>query len=197
VTTLRPPLRRDTQQTRDRLLDVTGELLTELGPTFGLPELARRGDVATATVYRHFETIHDAFDEFYLRLIDDLVRQLSEVPAHKDARRQFATVCRKWVDRAAEWGPAAVHIRSWQGFLRRAHEGDGPTSTILATLAPVVSALIEQGVLPAQDLDYAVLIWITLFDERVIIDLRTSKAWSNRRLAETLGASVLAALGSA
>jgi AcrR family transcriptional regulator len=189
-------LRRDTQQTRDRLLDVAGELLTEFGPTFGLPELARRGGVATATVYRHFETIHDAFDEFYLRLIDDLVRQLSGVPAHKDARRQFATVCREWVEQAAQWGPAAVHIRSWQGFLQRAHQGDGPTSAIYATLEPVVSALIDQGVLPSQDLDYAVLVWITLFDERVIIDLRTSKPWSNRQLADALGRSVLAALGS-
>jgi hypothetical protein len=76
------------------------------------------------------------------------------------------------------------------------HDHDVPTSALYSALAPILAALIEGGVLPEQDIEYAVLVWITLFDERVIVDLRTAKGWSSRHIARQLGATVLSALGA-
>jgi hypothetical protein len=71
--------------------------------------------------------------------------------------------------------------------------GDPPTSALHAALAPVVDELVADGVIPKQDTDYAVLLWITLFDERVIVDLGTGLGWPPGRIAGALSASLLAA----
>ncbi len=191
----RPRLRRDTQETRDRLLDEVGVLLAAQGPTFSLPDLARRAGVATATVYRHFEAVHDAHHEYYVRLVDGLVASLEAVSTRLKGRARFEAVCRTWVALAADWGLAATHIRSYEGFLVRVRRGDPPTSTLYRSLEPVLRELIESGDLPKQDLDYAVLVWITAFDERVVVDLATALGWSARRIARRLATTVIQALG--
>jgi AcrR family transcriptional regulator len=191
----RSALRRDTRQTRDRLLDATGELLAECGPAFGLPELARRGEVATATAYRHFETVHDAHQQFLLRTVDQLGAALGSVGHSRTARGQFDGACKKWAEQALGWGPACVHIRNWRGFLQRVEDRDPAVCALYAALEPIVAALIEDEVIPGQDADYAILVWITLFDERVIVDLNESKGWPGARIARRLGSTVLQALG--
>jgi len=189
-------LRRDTQETRDRLLDAVGELLGEQGPVFALPELARRSGVATATVYRHFSTVHDAFEQFYYRLIDELVEHLATVPMRSSARRNFDVASRRWVEVVAGWGQAATRIRSHEGFLERVRREDPPTSALFTALRPFVEGLVEAGDMPRVDVEYAVLVWVTLFDERVIVDLSARKAWTSNRIANQLGASVVAALAA-
>jgi AcrR family transcriptional regulator len=191
----RSTLRRDTRQTRDRLLDATGELLAEAGPTFGLPELARRGEVATATAYRHFETVHDAHHQYLLRTVDQLATALSLVGRSRTARGRFDGACKKWAEQALSWGPAIVHIRNWRGFLQRLQDHDPAVTALYAALEPIVAALVEDELIPGQDIDYAVLVWITLFDERVIVDLSEAKGWAAGRIARRLGATVLHALG--
>jgi AcrR family transcriptional regulator len=191
----RPQLRRDTQETRDRLLDEVGVLLAEQGPTFTMPDLARRAGVATATVYRHFDAVHDAHHEFYVRLINELVASLAAVSTRLKGRARFDAVCRTWVSLAADWGLAATHIRSYEGFLVRVRRGDPPTSTLYRALEPVLQELIDIDELPDQEIEYAVLVWITVFDERVIIDLATALGWSTRRIARRLATTVIQALG--
>ena len=191
----RSALRRDTRQTRDRLLDAVGELLAESGPTFGLPEVGRRGEVATATAYRHFETVHDAYHQYLLRTVDQLTAALSSVARSRTARGQFDGACRKWAEQALDWGPAIVHIRNWRGFLQRLHDHDPAIIALYAALEPIVLALVKDKVVPGQDIEYAILIWITMFDERVILDLGEAKGWPSRRIAKQLGSSVLHALG--
>lgn len=190
-----PTLRRDTRQTRNRLLDAVGELLAESGPTFGLSELARRGDVSTATAYRHFETVHDACYQYLLRTVGQLAAALGSVARSRTARGRFDGACRKWAEQALSWGPAIVHIRNWRGFLHRLHDQDAAIMAIFAALEPIILALTEEGVLPEQDTEFAVLVWITLFDERVILDLGESKGWSGGRIARQLGSTVVRALG--
>ena len=191
----RPALRRDTRQTRDRLLDAVGELLAESGPTFGLPEVARRGGVATATAYRHFETVHDAYHQYLLRTVDQLAAALGSVTRSRTARGRFDWACTKWAEQALNWGQAIVHIRNWRGFLQRLHDQDPAIAAIYAALEPIVLALIREDILPEQDVEYAILVWITLFDERVILDLGESKGWQSGRIAKQLGSTVLLALG--
>jgi len=183
-------LRRDTARTRDRLLDAAGELLAERGTGFSLPDLARASGVATATVYRHFEDVRDVHGAFYHRLIDGLVAELNAIDSRGAER--FAAIGERWVDLAIHWGRAATRIRSSEGFLQRVADGDPQTSALYAALAPVVEELVHDGTVPEQDLDYAVLLWITVFDERVIVDL-AGLDWPPRRISTTLSASLLAA----
>ncbi|MEW5810523.1 TetR/AcrR family transcriptional regulator [Mycolicibacterium canariasense] len=183
-------LRRDTARTRDRLLDAAGELLAERGVDFSLPDLARASGVATATVYRHFDDVGDVHREFYYRLVDELVAELNAVPDHGIQR--FEKLGQRWVDLAIQWGRAATRIRSSDGFLERVRKQDPPTSALYAALAPVVEELVEEGAIPEQDVDYATLLWITVFDERVIVDLAELN-WPPRRIARTLSASLNAA----
>jgi AcrR family transcriptional regulator len=192
----KPALRRDTRQTRDRLLTAVGELLAESGPTFGLPELARRAEVATATAYRHFETVHDAYHQYLLRTVDQLAAALGSVTRSRTARGRFDGACQEWAVQALGWGPSIVHIRNWRGFLQRLHDHDPAIIALYAALEPIVLALVKDKVLPEQDTEYAILIWITLFDERVILDLGEAKGWPSGRIARQLGSSVLAALGA-
>lgn len=184
-------LRRDTARTRHRLLDSAGELLAERGVGFSLPDLARASGVATATVYRHFDDVREVHREFYYRLMDELVDELTAIPGRGTQR--FDKIGECWVDMAIHWGRAATRIRSSDGFLERVGAGDPPTSALFAALAPVVEELVEDGAIPGQDLDYAVLLWITIFDERVIVDL-AGRGWSPRQTSGTLSASLLAAL---
>jgi AcrR family transcriptional regulator len=188
-------IRRDSAETRDRLLDTAALLLGERGTAFTLPDLARAAGISSATVYRHFADVQEVHREFYYRLIDELVDDLGRVSARARGRRRFDAICDRWAACAALWGRAATHIRSADGFLARVHHADPPTSALFGILAPAIEEIIEDGTIPAQDTDYAVLIWITIFDERVIVDLAETLHWPTKRIARTLLASVLGALG--
>ena len=187
--------RRDTARTRDRLLDAAGDLLAERGRGFPLPELARASGVATATVYRHFADVRDVHTAFYERLLGGLVTELAEL---RDADpssgvERVERMGEVWVQRVIRWGRAATRIRSADGFLARVHDDDPLIGGMHDVLAPVVTSLIERGEIPHQDVDYAVLIWITVLDERVVVDLAGTLGWTAHRIARSLTASVLGA----
>ncbi|CAN5239928.1 TetR family transcriptional regulator [soil metagenome] len=189
-------LRADTQRTRDRLLDVLGELLEKQGLDVSLPDLAREAGVATATVYRHFDDVHELRQEFYRRVVDTLLAEVATLNASYQGRELFDRACESGVRVASTWARAATFIRSAEGYLERVHEGDVFVGRIDGVLRPILAQLIDDGVIPDQDLDYAVLIWITLFDERVLVDLESTLGWSLERVARTLSVTVLAALGA-
>lgn len=190
------PTRRDSAEMRDRLLDAAGLLLAERGPAFTLPDLARAAGVASATVYRHFADVHDVHQEFFFRLTDRLVTDLGRISARANGRRRFEAICDRWAATAMLWGRAAANIRSGEGFLARVRRGDPPPSALYDVLSPTVDELVAEGIIPAQDTDYAVLLWITIFDERVIVDLSGTLGWPTRRIGRSLAASVLGALGA-
>ncbi|MFF1257558.1 TetR/AcrR family transcriptional regulator [Streptomyces sp. NPDC058321] len=190
-----PRLRRDTARTRDKLIAAAATLLAEQGPAFSLPDLARVAGISTATVYRHFNDVHEVFRAFQQRLADELVVEFSAVPATVRGRGRFEEVCRRWTKLAAGWGRAVIHIRNPIGFLTQVHLGEPVTSALYDVLAPVVSELVEDGVCPGTDLDYAVLVWVTLFDERAITDL-LDLGWSVDQVSARLSDSALRALGA-
>ncbi|GLY20214.1 TetR/AcrR family transcriptional regulator [Kineosporia rhizophila] len=186
-------LRADTLRTRQKLLDAAGSLLRERGLAFTLPDLARHSGVSTATTYRHFEDVHAVYDAFYRRTQNDLLTRL-RTAGHPDPLRSFQIMCHEWVLSATTWGRAATHIRSARGYLERIRDGDDPPLTELdTTLTAVVRRLVLSGQIPDVDLRYSVLIWITTFDERVVVDLTETLHWGPEKIAETLGRSVLAA----
>jgi AcrR family transcriptional regulator len=191
----RKKLRADTLRTRRHLLDVMGRLLEERGLDISLPDLAKEAGVATATVYRHFDDVHELRDEFYRYTVYDLIGQLEEVLETSRGRAAFDRICSAWVATAAHWARAATFIRSAEGYLERVRRGDDFVTRLHRLLTNVISQLIEDGDLPPRDVDYAALMWITLFDERVLVDLEASLGWTWERISQHLSATLLAALG--
>lgn len=190
-----PKLRADAQRTRQKLLDAMGRLLVTQGLDVSLPDLAREAGVATATVYRHFDDVAELREEFYRRIVDSILAAVTMKSEHYQGLELFEQVCLSWVESLSSWARAATFIRSAEGYLERVKQGDLLVSRLDAVLRPVIADLIRMGVIPEQDVDYAVLIWVTLFDERVFVDLEASLGWDVGKRARTLSSTVLAALG--
>ncbi|MFC5502607.1 TetR/AcrR family transcriptional regulator [Lysinimonas soli] len=171
-----------------------GDLLERQGLDFTLPDLARESGVATATVYRHFDDMHELRAEFYNQIVDDLLDAFRETSRGFRGIELFRRIGEAWLSTSRRWVKAATFIRSAEGFLQRVNAGDPLSAGLHEVLAPVIQDLIDDGVIPPQDLRYAVLIWTTLFDERIIVDLRTTLEWSEETVAGQLGETVLAAL---
>lgn len=188
-------LRSDTQRTRDRMLDVMGRLLEEKGLDFSFPELARESGVATATVYRHFDDLADLRQEFYNRFVGTIIRGLSDLPGQLHGRELLHATCETWVGIVLPYARAATLIRSAEGYLERVNAGDSFVLHLHRdVLIPILDQLVGSGVIPDQDRDRAALIWITLFDERVLVDLATSFGWDAPEVAASLETALLGAL---
>ena len=54
--TTKPPLRKDAQRNRDRIIAATRAAFQERGLDVGVDEIARRAGVGMGTLYRHFPT---------------------------------------------------------------------------------------------------------------------------------------------
>lgn len=188
-------VRRDFLASRQDLLEAAERLLAKDGRRFSLVDLAAEAGVATATAYRHFPDVDAVLDAFYAQLIERLVTRMDALPPGPDARAHCGAVCDLWVAEAATWGTAAVHIRSSRGFLERLRAQDPLIRRLFDALAPLVARLTEERSIPAVSHEYAVLIWVTIFDERVIVDLHDALGWSVREISEKLTGSVLRALG--
>jgi AcrR family transcriptional regulator len=188
--------RADRQRTRNELLDAMGRLLETRGLRFSLPELAAESGTSTATVYRHFDDLDTLRAEFYNRISDRVITAIAAVDADQEPVEQFTEICRTWVILEQEWARAASFIRSAEGYLERVRRGEPLSSAYHRVLTPVLQRLIESGILPAQDFDYAILMWMTIFDERVFVDLEAAFSWSPEQIADHLGATLLASLGA-
>jgi AcrR family transcriptional regulator len=182
------------RKTREALLDAMGRLLETKGLDFSLPELAAESGVATATVYRHFEDQIALRAEFYNRIFDRVMSEIGSVSADLEPLDQFYAICRVWASLERDWARAASYIRSAEGYLERLRRQEPLTTELYRLLAPVLERLIDLDLIPSQDLEYATLMWITVFDERVFIDLQSVLGWSPDEVAVRLGASLLACL---
>lgn len=69
------------------------------------------------------------------------------------------------------WASATMCIRTAEGILERRQRGDALSSSYHRLLTGILDQLIAAGVIPALDTDYAVLLWLTIFDERVFVGL--------------------------
>ena len=188
-------LRRDSQAVHDRLLDGAAELVGERGLHFSLPELARQAGVGTATVYRHFTDVEQVGELLFARILGGLVERLEALAADPgSARERMSRICLTWVEAGVSWGPAAIRLRRAEGVLQRRRAGDRLIARLLDALTIVLNGLIAEGEIPEQGRDYALLLWITLFDERVFVDLASETNWSASQIASVLESSVLGAL---
>ncbi|WP_158887252.1 TetR/AcrR family transcriptional regulator [Amycolatopsis anabasis] len=191
-----PARRSDARQNRAALLRASGELLAESGPGFSLNAIAHRAGVGTATAYRHFAGAREVVEAYLDGLTGDLLTALDAVPPG-DPLVRLRRMCAIWVAKAADWGVAVAAVRSARGFLARLDEGDAFIVALHQRLAAVLTECVRAGHLPRQEMRYAVLTWITLFDERVVTDLVASNGWSPDRVARRLTTTLLRAYGRA
>jgi AcrR family transcriptional regulator len=188
------PRRRDAQLRRDRLLTAVGTLLTGGTRDFTLTELARLAGVSVATTYRNFPDTATAITAYSDRLTSGLLVAFSAVPTDTDPRVELRAICDTGVEHAAGWGPAVVHLRSPQGILARRLAGEPFIVALCERLTAILRRCVAAGALPDQDLDFAVLAWITLLDERVVVDLTRTLRWPVVKVADQLARTLLAVL---
>jgi len=182
--------RRDARDNRDALLAAVASLLAEHGPGFALTEVAERAGLSKATAYRHFPGPDEAIEAYFETLTAGLTAAFDALGPQAGIEQ----LCAEWVRQAAGWGPAAVYLRSPRGFLARLDDGDEFIRALYARLERCLNAAILAGVIPSQDLRYAVLLWITIFDERVVVDLTASEHLTRAQATERLTATLFAAL---
>lgn len=176
------------------MLAAVGGLLAERGPGFSLSEVAQRAGVSNATAYRHFCDAADAIDGYSDRLTRGLLAAFDALRPASDPLAAIRELGQEWVQEAAGWGPAAVYLRSPRGFLARLGDGDPFITGLHERLERLLRSAIRAGALPRQDVRYAVLIWVTIFDERVVVDLVGDLGLSPREAARRMTGTLLAAL---
>lgn len=186
--------RADSLNTRQKLLDALGRLLEHRGLDVTLPEIAREAGVSSATAYRHFEDVEELRTEFYNRIFDRVISAIEKLTEQYAGLDLFHRVCQIWVELELPWARAATYIRSAEGILERVQRGDALSSSYHRLVTGVLDQLIVAGVIPAQDTDYAALLWLTIFDERVFVDLHTARRMEPYEISHRLGMSLLAVL---
>ncbi|MGC1511554.1 MAG: TetR/AcrR family transcriptional regulator [Acidimicrobiales bacterium] len=189
------PLRKDALATRLQLLEGVGRLLEHRGIDFNLSDVAREAGCSIATAYRHFNDKADALEQV-IETFSSTVLDRAETLADLEPRQRLEGLCRVWVETALQWGPAAVYLRSPLGVLHRFRAGNPLLARVMAATSEILRSLMESGHLPEQDVEYASFVWITLFDERNIVDLHHAAGWSEDVINERLTATLLAALGA-
>lgn len=190
----RTPTRSDAVRSRVALTDAVERLLRDGRVDFSIPELASEAGLGVATAYRHFPAPSDALHAYYQRAAGELVASFADIDDDVDPLERFQTHCDQWVVQAQNWGPAVRHIRSHQGFIERLNAGDPSIVGLYTALDAVLQALVEAGRMPASDRRVAVLLWITIFDERVVYDLEHHHGWSAQQIIDHLSQAARGAL---
>lgn len=155
-------------------------MLSSQGLAFSLPDVAREAGVSAASVYRYFTDVHELHREYHADRIAGLLEGFDEL--RNEGRRGFelfAATCAEWVHASHRWAKSVTHTRSAEGFLVRVRNGDPTTSAMYRTLSRILAEMVQDGVIPPQNIDYSVLTWITTLDERVMVDLRAELGWSD------------------
>ncbi|WP_157117265.1 TetR/AcrR family transcriptional regulator [Nocardia vaccinii] len=194
--------RSDAQRSRVLLVDGVHTLLRAGRVGFSIPELAAVAGVGVATAYRHFPTPQDAMAAFHRRAITQLLEAFSLIDAEdsgtaarRDSLGRFHRFCGTWVQQSMQWGSAVRYIRSSSGFIERLAGGDEAITGLHDILAEVLEALVRDDRAPDLDITYAVLLWITIFDERVVYDLAEHRGWNSAEISDHLTRAVAGALG--
>ena len=191
--------RSDAQRSRVLLVEAVRSLLQAGRVGFSIPELAAEAGVGVATAYRHFPTPHDAMRAFHGRAIQLLLEAFSQIDDETpsttaDPVERFHRFCAAWVDQAMQWGGAVRYVRSSAGFIERLSDGDEAITAMHDILADVLESLARAGKTTEYDLTYAVLLWITIFDERVVYDLAEHRHWKPAEITDHLTRAVAGAL---
>ncbi|MDX6361961.1 MAG: hypothetical protein QOC85_964 [Streptomyces sp.] len=144
--TNRPPLRRDAEANRRRILVAAREVFRERGVEASLSDIAVHAGLGLGTVYRRFSSKSELVDALFEDMVDTLAGAAEEGLADPDAWRGLVTSLEK-----------ACEVQAFDRGLREVMMGAGESperqALVLARITPVMHALItraqEQGALRA------------------------------------------------
>ncbi|WP_188806431.1 TetR/AcrR family transcriptional regulator [Citricoccus zhacaiensis] len=176
---------------RGQILEAARRMLETQGSAFSLPDLAREAGVGTATIYRHFSDVDGVLHELVQQSLGELTRRLEGLESKYSGRELFTQVCATWVDSALTWASWAARFRSGEGFLVRSQDALTNEFHHRQFLERVLRSLEEEGVARFADPGSLVVLWVALFDERVMHDLQSHRLTQEditRRLTGAMGA---------
>lgn len=190
-------MRSDAVKARRELLRSAEEVLVEGAGELTMAAVAKRSGHSVATCYRHFESLEGLKTAVHAARLQELVGTLRQILDSTPVHKLFIEICRAWVTEASAWTHALRYTRSSAGFIERVRSGESISSALFTILNSALDVLIDGHVVPEQDREVAVLLWISLFDERVLIDLHTVMGIGTEEIASILAQSMLASLRSA
>lgn len=184
--------RRDSVANRQRLVDATGQLLARGERPRNLQQVAAEAGLSAATAYRHFESLEAAMQAYAHSTIVSM--QQFAAAQETTGSELLRILSSEWVRLIRERGPAMVHLRSPEGFLRRRRSGDRLITDTCTYLEPAVRAILAELDLPPDTLEYGLFLWNVMFDPREILDLLGTLGWSDDLLVDRLMASYFPAM---
>jgi AcrR family transcriptional regulator len=92
--TARPPLRRDAQRNRDRILEAARRIFREQGASAPVEEIARGAEVGMGTLYRHFPTKDALIDAIAVVRFAEMVEAGEEAVTNDDAAEGLVSLLR-------------------------------------------------------------------------------------------------------
>lgn len=113
--------RSDAVRNRQRVLDAAVAAYAEVGPRFGMHDVARRANVGVGTVYRHFADREELIDAIARPFFDRTLELAREAEAGAPPGTRFATFLRSFAEAQAAHGvtghcawdsPAAQAVRA-------------------------------------------------------------------------------------
>lgn len=142
----RPPLRRDAERNRDRILVAARSLIGDRGLDISHDEIAKAAHVGVGTVYRRFQTLEALLDELFYEELDVLVATAEAASELEDpwaAIRQFME--RSFEQQAENRGLSELLIghRGGTELARRAQSRIEPVVTRLVARAHAAGRLRE------------------------------------------------------
>ena len=124
-------MRADAARNRDRILEVTRELIARDGPSVSMDEIAAAAGVAVGTLYRHHPT--------KAALVDAVVRHSVE---------QLAALTHEALARVLAGAPAGPELAALFGVVARRHAHDDAVKAAAASLGSVVPMPDGGGFVP-------------------------------------------------
>lgn len=134
----RPPLRRDAERNRRRILAATRKLIAERGLGVGYEEIAREAEVGVGTVYRRFPTRDGLFHELFHDRVDAVVEIAEEALAVADPWEGLCQFLRGELElQSSDRGLREFMLGQADSAERRRRSGE--------RIEPLVAALVERA----------------------------------------------------
>lgn len=183
------PARRDSRDTRERLVLGVADLVREHGSAPDrLADLAHVAGVSVSTAYRYFSSIDDAVRAYVLRLPEHAAEGFRRADrAGLAPEERLHRWNRAWVRACLEHGGAATRLRSPVGFLHRRAEREPAVAYVCDQVETLLAALTADP-LPA------LVVWNAVSDPREVLDLRQTLHWSTEHIARFVTETTLATL---
>jgi AcrR family transcriptional regulator len=171
--------RSDSRATRQALIDAVGVWVANTGRApERLADVAAEAKVATATAYRHFDSVDDAVQAYIASFplaVAERCRRLRLSSSSPQA--QLHRWNRAWVLTSIELGSIATALRSPEGFLARRARHEPIVMLVCQYVEPLLAQLRPRHLL------HLLSLWNVVTDPREVLDLRAALGWSAERIA--------------